>query len=309
MNLPRQGTVSSTMTTLLVRLGAGLGLLTIVTSASAAPPKNPPPRPDPDRCASPFDCGALSARLAGREDDYPGAFRAIRRGCDIETRRPNPGDAKFACEQYAELLVSAGPSRGGDPPRGIAMLEAMCKERPVATSTSTSPCSTLAREYDHPPPRSGLPRRADKALALRRAACDRGDSLACDAVGDTYRKGAPGVATDLAAARAAYDKGCSGTDSYAAGVCGALASLLVEGKLGAPPDPVAARPYLERSCAHGYRCDLLVDLLLREGKDAEAVRVLERPTSFFGRKAEIADRYCREGHRVMCGRGGASAGR
>lgn len=286
------------MTSITTRLGLGACLLFVVSVSSAAPST----KPKPETCASAFSCGAMSAHLAGRQNDYPGAFRAIRRGCEIETRAPRKGDAKFACEQYAELLISAGTARGGDPPRGMSMLEEMCKARPTTTSTSISPCSALAREYDRPPRASGLPRRTDKAAALERAACDQGDALSCSALGDLYRKGGPGLAVDLPKARAAMEKGCSGTDHYAAGVCGSLGSMIVEGKLGAAPDPKAAMPYLTKSCAGGYRCDLLVGILLRDGQEAEAVRVFDRPGSFFGTKSEWAFKYCKEGHKIMCSR-------
>jgi TPR repeat protein len=231
------------------------------------------------------------AHLAGKEDDYPGAFRAIRRGCEIETRAPIAGDALFACEQYAELLISAGTARGGDPAKGVAMLEQMCKARPVSTSGDVSPCSTLAREYDKPPKASGLPRRTDKAAALQSAACDQGDAMACSALGDMLLVGGPGFPADAVKARAAMDRACAGTDHYAAGVCGSIGSMLAEGKLGGAPDRTAAMPYLSRSCAQGYRCDLYVEFLLRDGRDAEAVSVFDRPRSFFMRKDEWARKY------------------
>lgn len=125
--------------------GVGLAVLFSVSAAMAEPTA----ARNPDTCQDAFSCGALSAHLAGA--DYPGAFRAIRRGCEIETRTPIEGGALFACEHYAELLISAGTARGGDPAKGVAMLEQMCKARPVASSGSVSPCSTLARECENPP--------------------------------------------------------------------------------------------------------------------------------------------------------------
>jgi len=290
------------MASIVVRAGWLLGVTLFVSASASA---SPSPAPNPDACASAFSCGALSARLAGRENDYPGAFRAIRRGCDIETRAPRKGDALFACEQYAELLISAGRARGGDPPRGITMLEEMCQARPATTSTSVSPCSALARYYDRPPPASGLPRRTGMAAAIERAACDRGDPLSCSALGDLYLKGGPGLPADVGKARAAMEKGCAGNDHYAAGVCGSLGAKVAEGKLGAPPDTAAATPFLTKACARGYRCDLLVGILLRAGREDEAVRVFDRPTSFFGSRSEWALRYCREGYKVMCSRAAA----
>ena len=112
---------------------------------------------------------------------------------------------------------------------------------------------------------------------------------------------------DTLKARAAMDKGCAGTDHYAAGVCGSIGSMLAEGKLGGAPDRGAAMPYLIKSCAQGYRCDLYVEFLLRDGRDDEAVRVFERPRSFVFEKDEWAAKYCREGFKVMCGRTKASA--
>jgi len=283
----------------LVSLGFALAALVVASSAAAEPAA----RKSPDACRDAFSCGALSAHLAGKENDYPGAFRAIRRGCDIETRAPRPGDALFACEQYAQLLVSAGPARGGNPAQGMAMLEAMCKARPASTTTSVSPCNTLARYYDRPPKASGLARQTDKAAALQLAACDQGDALSCSALGDIYLKGGPGVPVDVAKARASMDRGCAGSDHYAAGVCGSIGSMLADGKLGAAPDRKAAMPYLAKSCAKGYRRDLYVGFLLRDGREAEAVRAFEAPNSFFFGKSEQALKFCNEGFKVMCGRG------
>ena len=285
------------------RLGVGLAVMFAAPLAMAEPAA----KSNPDTCRSAFSCGAMSAHLAGKENDYPGAFRAIRRGCEIETRAPIEGDALFACEQYAELLISAGTARGGDPAKGMTMLEQMCRARPVSTEGSVSPCSTLAREYDKPPKASGLPRRTDKAAALQSAACDQGDATSCSSLGDMFLKGGPGFPADAAKARAAMDKGCAGTDHYAAGVCGSIGSMLAEGKLGGAPDRGAAMPYLIKSCAQGYRCDLYVEFLLRDGRDDEAVRVFERPRSFVFEKDEWAAKYCREGFKVMCGRTKASA--
>ncbi len=278
-----------------------LAVLTLLATSSA---RAEPPRTrslNPDTCSTAFDCGALSAQLAGKYDDYPRAFRAIRRGCEIETRAPIPGDALFACEDYAQLLITAGAARGGDAPRGIAMLEQMCKARPISTDGNPSPCSTLARDYEKPPAASGLPRRTDKAAALQSVACDQGDALACSSLGDMYLKGGPGFPADPVKGRAAMDKGCAGSDHYAAGVCGSIASMLAEGKLGAAPDRRAAMPYLVKSCAQGYRCDLYVEFLLRDGRDDEAVRVFDQPRSFVFEKDEWARKYCREGFKVMCG--------
>ena len=286
--------------TLRLRMGFSFGLVTLLATSSAI--AAPIAKSNPDTCPDAFTCGALSVRLAGNDDDYPGAFRAIRRGCEIETRAPIPGDALFACEQYAELLISAGAARGGDPPRGIAMLERMCKAQPSSTEGNPSPCGTLAREYDKPPRASGLPRRTDKAAALQSAACDQGDAVACSSLGDMYLKGGPGFPADAVKGRAAMDKGCAGSDHYAAGVCGSIGSMLAEGKLGAAPDRRAAMPYLNTSCAQGYRCDLYVEFLLRDGRDDEAVRVFDRPRSFVFEKDEWAAKYCREGFKTMCGR-------
>jgi TPR repeat protein len=296
--------------------GVGLAVLFCASAAIAAPtasraPAAPPakaaPRAKstPDTCRSAYDCGAMSAHLAGAENDYPGAFRAIRRGCEIETRAPVEGDSLFACEQYAQLLVNAGTARGGDPAKGIMMLEQMCKARPVSTNGSPSPCSTLAREYDRPPKASGLPRQTDKAAALENAACDQGDAMSCSALGDMLLKGGPGVPADAVKARAAMDRGCAGSDHYAAGICGSIGSMLAEGKLGGAPDRQAAMPYLAKSCAQGYRCDLYVEFLLRDGREDEAVRVFERPRSFPFSKSDLATKYCNEGFTVMCGRGSA----
>lgn len=287
------------------RVGFGLAVFLGASIAIAAPtsPATTKKAATPDTCPDPFSCGAMSARLAGKEGDYPGAFRAIRRGCDLEKRSPKKGDALFACEQYAQLLVSAGRGRGGDPAEGMAMLEQMCKDRPATTDTSVSPCSSLSRYYRRPPKASGLSPRLDKALAIESAACDHGDALACSVLGDLLLQGGPGVSPDAAKARAAFEKGCAGSGSHAAGVCGALGEKVAEGKLGGAPDRKAARPFLTKSCDGGYRCDLLIEHLLLEHRDDEAVRVLDKPTSFFGgRRGEVAHRLCREGHKTMCGR-------
>ncbi len=286
------------------RLGVGLSVLFGVSAAMAQPAA--PTKSNPDTCRDAFSCGAMSARLAGSENDYPGAFRAIRRGCEIETRAPIAGDALFACEQYAELLVSAGSARGGDPAKGIAMLEQMCAARPFSANGSISPCSTLAREYDKPPRASGLPRRTDRAAVLESAACDQGDAMSCSALGDMYLEGGPGFPVDTTKARAAMDKGCAGSDHYAAGVCGSIGSMLAEGKLGAAPDRKAAMLYLEKSCAQGSRCDLYVEFLLRDGRDADAIRAFDGPRNAFMRDA-WAQKYCHEGFKVMCGHTKAAA--
>jgi TPR repeat protein len=186
------------------------------------------------------------------------------------------------------------------------MLEQLCKARPVATDGSPSPCSTLAREYDRPPKASGLPRQTDKAAALESAACDQGDAMSCSALGDMFLKGGPGFPADVVKARAAMDRGCAGSDHYAAGICGSIGSMLAEGKLGGAPDRQAAMPYLAKSCAQGYRCDLDVEFLLRDGRDDEAVRVFELPRSFRFEKREWATKYCNEGFKVMCGRGSST---
>jgi TPR repeat protein len=279
--------------------GVGLAVLFCALPAMAAPPA----KRMPDTCRSAFDCGAMSAHLAGKENDYPGAFRAIRRGCEIETRAPVDGDSLFACEQYAELLISAGTARGGDPAKGMTMLEQMCKARPVSTNGSPSPCGTLAREFNRPPKASGLPRQTDKAATLESAACDQGDAMSCSALGDMYLEGGPGFPADGVKARAAMERGCAGSDHYAAGICGSIGSMLAEGKLGGAPDRHAAMPYLAKACTQGYRCDLYVEFLLRDGRNDEAVRVFELPRSFRFEKSGWAAKYCNEGFKVMCGRG------
>jgi TPR repeat protein len=290
------------MSVLSFRVGATLAVFFAASTTMARPAKTNAP----DTCDSAFSCGALSARLAGRENDYPGAFRAIRRGCEIEQRAPRKGDALFACEQYAMLLISAGTARGGDPAQGLAMLEQMCTERPRSSERSVSPCAALARTYDRPPQASGLPRRADKAAALRSAACDSGDVLACSSLGEMYLKGAPRFPADITKAREAMEKGCRGNGHYAAGVCGSLGSMIAEGKLGAP-NPKAAMPYLTKSCAQGYRCDLLVQYLLRDGRDEEALRALDSALALPSTKDELASKHCREGSAVMCKRVARSA--
>jgi hypothetical protein len=51
----------------------------------------------------------------------------------------------------------------------------------------------------------------------------------------------------------------------------------------------------------------LVEYLLRDGKEDEAVRVFDRPLSFFpGFRADQARRFCNDGYKVMCGRANAS---
>lgn len=64
--------------------------------------------------------------------------------------------------------------------------------------------------------------------------------MSCSSLGDMYLKGGPGLPADTAKARAAMDRGCAGSDHYAAGVCGSIGSMLAEGKLGAAPDRNAA---------------------------------------------------------------------
>jgi len=252
----------------------------------------------PETCKTAFSCGALGA---GSLDKRAG-LRALKRGCDIETTSPIPGDSLFACEQYASILINAGAENGGDAARGLSMLEAQCKARPVITPGVPSPCNTLARTYDRPPRASGLPRKTDKAAALRAAGCDVGDSLECSALGDLYLNGGPGFPVDVAKGRAAYDKGCGSGDTYAAGVCGELASKLLKGQMGGPPDRAGAMPLLQKSCSQGYRCDLYIELLLQDHRDAEAVAIFDNPRSLAPMRDEWGEKYCREGYTVMCNR-------
>ena len=124
----------------------------------------------------------------------------------------------------------------------------------------------------------------------------------CSALGDLYLAGGPNFPQNVTLARAAMDRGCAGNDHYAAGVCGAIGSLLAEGKLGAPPDRKAAMVYLERSCAQGYRCDLYVDFLLKDGRESEALKAFDQPRAFQRSKLEWAQRFCSAGHKSMCAR-------
>lgn len=216
----------------------------------------------PETCPDAFSCGALSARLGGRESDYAGSFKAGKRACAL--------DPMF-CEAYAQLFVSIAPRNGGDAARGIKMLDALCKKG------DTNACSTLARDYSRPPRGSGLAPDLAKAEKMYDADCNKGDSLACSAQGDILLK------TDPSRALEKFDKGCNGTDTYALGVCGTIADKLSKGELGGKPDRKAALGYLRRSCPGGYRCDLGVRLALEENDVASA--------KTFGRKG-CEDRYC-----------------
>lgn len=231
-----------------------LGLVSLSLFVAAPALADPIAWSPPASCPDGFTCGALSARLAGHDNDWPGAFVAAKRACDF--------DALF-CEDYAKLHVLAGPQRGGDPQRGLAMLEGMCmKDRAV--------CSTVARMYDAPPRESGLARDSAKAERILRDVCAHDDFLSCSTLGKLYLKGGPGVSVDPTKARKAYEDGCKGSDHYAAGVCGELADELLKGSFG-PPDRRAAAGYLERSCAQGYRCDLAVRVML-DDKDVERAK-------------------------------------
>src|SRR5437868_6572859 len=148
-----------------------LALIFVGSSAQA----NPIAWSPPDTCPDGFTCGALSARLAAHDNDWPGAFRAIQRACAFDS---------LFCQQYATLLIDAGPARGGNIAKGLTMLEDMCtKDHDV--------CSTLARIYDSPPSSSGLTRDSKKAETILTAECARADAMSCLSLGRLYLKGGP----------------------------------------------------------------------------------------------------------------------
>jgi TPR repeat protein len=219
-----------------------LGALVFFVAASAS--ADPIAWSPPDKCPDGFTCGALSARLAAHDGDWPGAFVAAKRACAF--------DALF-CQDYAQLYVSVSSQHGGDAQKGIAMLEDLCKKDHTV-------CTTLARDYDNPPRESGLARDAQKAERIYIQECDGGDFLTCSSLGRLYLKQG-----DIVKARFAMEKGCAGNDHYAAGVCSTIATELVAGSFGSR-DAKGAIPYLEKSCTQGYRCDLGVELLT-SGKD------------------------------------------
>jgi TPR repeat protein len=248
-------------------------LLLWSTSSSA----DPAPRTNPDKCPDDFACGALAASLAGRDPrDFAGAVRASKRQCDMSP--------EMGCEAYASMLVFVGPTHG-DPPRGLAMLEAQCKKgyQPA--------CSTLAHQYERPSRFSGLTPRPDKALPLREEGCKRGDALECSAVADLYLAGGTGVPKDLVKARAALEKGCSGTDQYASGVCSTLGDKIMKGAFGRP-SVKEAYPYLEKSCTtSGHRCDLAFKIA-RDGAPSEGI------ASDFPKAKQFAKKSCE--HNMNC---------
>jgi len=253
---------------------------------------------DPDRCPDAFSCGALSAHLAGKNIDYPGAFRAIERACRMD---------ELFCEQHATLFISAGPDRGGNPAKGFAMLEALCKKIPNTPDARFHPCSTLAREYQHPPKSSGVAPQLRKAEKLLDSNCSAGDWLDCSALGDLYLKGGTDVPADMVKARASYDRGCSGgTDHYSFGVCSTLGDKLHKGVFG-EDKKAEALPYLEKSCSRGYRCDLAFEIHTQKNDTAAAKRIARKQCeqAIFDcdliAKFETKDRtWAKEQYRQVC---------
>jgi hypothetical protein len=242
---------------------------------------DPVPRSNPDTCPTAFDCGALSARLAGADHDYPPALRASARACKM--------DAQF-CEAHASLLIDAGRAHGGDPQRGLAMLEEGCRKN------EPSYCSRLARVYDDPRPESGFSRRASDAERVLSAECDHGDSISCGMLANFYEKGCafhtkhcpPGGTTDKAKALYALEKACRTPDQYAAGYCADLGDKLSRGTLG-PTDRPRARTLLEDACTKGYWCNRAIALALEDNDLASAERVASSSC-----ERQRMDLYCDE---------------
>jgi len=245
------------------RLLSGAAALAVVALVSVGH-ADPVPRSDPDTCPTAFDCGALSARLAAVDHDYPAALRASARACQM--------DAMF-CNDHATLLVDAGKARGGDPDKGLEMLEASCAK------PDTFACSKLSRVYDDPPAASGFRRRPADAERILSSECDGGESVSCGMLAGFYERGCayhtkncpPGVAPDKAKAKSTLEKACRTNDEHAAGYCAELGDKLVTGELG-PKDRPRGRALLEAACAKGYWCERAVDLALADGDLAAAKR-------------------------------------
>jgi TPR repeat protein len=134
--------------------------------------------------------------------------------------------------EFFELACDAGSC--AELKRLAAGLEARC------ATGSGGDCNSAAAFYARG---VGEGPQANKALRLRRSACDKGYAFGCAMWGSDLKKGS-GAPADPMKAAAAYQRGCDLGSPFA---CAQLGSMLHRGE-GVPTNPRRAAHLYERGC-------------------------------------------------------------
>ena len=183
-----------------------------------------------------------AASTASTASTAPGPLPRLP-SCGDEARceRECDGNVASSCVELGALLLEA--KRPGAIERADALLHKACALKDGAA------CELIGDLYAETPDKHvSATRYYEKAVAMVREACDRGDARDCYRLGMAHLAGKPGPKAPAAASRF-LSLSCDAA-RYMAAACGVLAHLYATGK-GVAADPSRAFAMATRGCEGG----------------------------------------------------------